>query len=156
QAAAGVAGVIKMIQALRHGVLPPTLHVDAPTPHVDWSAGQVRLLTEAQPWQPNHRPRRAGISSFGISGTNAHLIVEEAPAVETADNHTTAGSDAPVTASASRATLPWLISAKSQTALRAQAARLATHLSNHPHLDAADVGFSLATTRGALDHRAAV
>lgn len=163
QAAAGVAGVIKMIQAMRHGVLPPTLHVDAPTPRVDWSAGQVQLLTEAQPWDRGDRVRRAGVSSFGISGTNAHLIVEEAP-LETPEvpvpdssaDEAMSGSDGPAAVSAGRVAVPLVVSAKSEAALRAQAARLSAYLVDHPALDPADVGFSLATSRSAFDYRAAV
>ncbi|MGW0522087.1 SDR family NAD(P)-dependent oxidoreductase [Crossiella sp. NPDC003009] len=143
QAAAGVAGVIKMVQALRHRHLPRTLHVDEPTPHVDWSAGEVRLLTEAQDWPDPGRPRRAGVSSFGISGTNAHIILEQAP-------------DQPAEPTAEAGPVPWLLSARTATALRTQAARLAARLVTEPELSTVDVGFSLAIGRAALPHRAAV
>ena len=118
QAAAGVAGVIKMVMAMQHGVLPRTLHAEAPSPHVDWSAGTVQLLTEEVAWARNGHPRRAGVSSFGISGTNAHAIVEEAPPVEGGDK----------TAVASPIAWPVLLSSRSEGALRAQAARLRAHL----------------------------
>ena len=143
QAAAGVAGVIKMVQAMRHGTAPATLHVDAPSPHVDWSAGSVSLLTDAQPWPAGDRVRRAGVSSFGISGTNAHVIVEEAPAEQGA----TGGATVPV--------VPWVVSAKSATGLQSQAARLAEHVGAHPEVDIADVGWSLAG-RATFEHRAVV
>ncbi|MEU6076604.1 SDR family NAD(P)-dependent oxidoreductase [Micromonospora sp. NPDC047074] len=142
QAAAGVAGVIKMVAAIQHGVLPPTLHVDAPSPHVDWADGAVRLLTEAVPWPETGRPRRAGISSFGISGTNAHAIIEQAPEPVLVDST----AEVPV--------VPLLVSGRDQAALREQAARLAAHLTDAA--STADVGYSLATTRTALRHRAAV
>ncbi|MDQ3936573.1 MAG: type I polyketide synthase, partial [Actinomycetota bacterium] len=145
-AAAGVAGVIKMVEALRHGLLPKTLHLDEPTPHVEWSAGQVRLLTEAEPWERGERPRRAGVSSFGVSGTNAHVILEEAPPVEAAAEE----PGAPLPA------IPWVLSAKEEAALRGQAERLHSHLTEHAELDPADVAFSLATTRAQLERRAAV
>ncbi|MFI9802961.1 SDR family NAD(P)-dependent oxidoreductase [Streptomyces sp. NPDC052301] len=157
QAAAGVAGVIKMVMAMRHGVLPKTLHVDEPTPHVDWSAGDVRLLTEAVDWPAPDRPRRAAVSSFGVSGTNAHTIIEQAPATEE-----------PPSASDSAAAVPWVLSGRTEAALRAQAARLASFL-DHNGSDndgdlsddgeaaaAADVAYSLATTRAAFEHRAVV
>ncbi len=147
QAAAGVAGVIKMVQAMRYGVLPATLHVDEPTPHVDWSAGAVELLTAARPWPRADRPRRAGVSAFGIGGTNAHVIVEEASAWDV-------GSD-PAPASACRL-MPWVLSARSAEALPAQAERLLAWLDAHPDLDPVDVGYSLATTRALLPHRAVV
>jgi acyl transferase domain-containing protein/acyl carrier protein len=156
QAAAGVAGVIKMTMALRKGVLPKTLHVDAPTSHVEWSAGAVELLTEAEPWEPNGNPRRAGVSSFGISGTNAHLILEEAPAAE----HEPAGDPAPEGAGQAEPPLggPLLLplAGKTDAALADQAGRIAAHLKANPELDPADVAYSLATTRTPFERRAVV
>ncbi|MFY1636766.1 SDR family NAD(P)-dependent oxidoreductase [Solwaraspora sp. WMMB335] len=144
-AAAGVAGVIKMVQALRHETLPKTLNVDEPSPYVDWGTGQIRLLTEAEPWTRNGRPRRAGVSSFGISGTNAHVIIEEAPPAQSAPPAADPG--APV---------PFVLSARDGTALQAQATRLREHLLAHPDELLTDLGYSLATTRAHLPHRAAV
>src|SRR5262249_50376044 len=120
QAAAGVAGAIKMVMALRHGLLPKSLHIDAPSRHVEWSAGAIELLREQVPWRPDGSPRRAGVSSFGISGTNAHLIVEEAPAAAEPER---AEGQPPAPEA-----LPFLLSAKSEAALRAQAGRLHSHL----------------------------
>ncbi|WP_211831235.1 type I polyketide synthase [Streptomyces indonesiensis] len=154
QAAAGVAGVIKMVMAMRHGVLPKVLHVDEPSRQVDWSAGEVRLLTETTPWPETDRPRRAGISSFGVSGTNAHTIIEHAPE---ADRDGQSEAMGPKVGQGKRpAVLPWLVSGKSTEALAAQAGQLHAHLSAHSELDVADVGFSLATTRSAFQHRAAL
>ncbi|MGW0769417.1 type I polyketide synthase [Streptomyces sp. NPDC002676] len=150
QAAAGVAGVIKMVMAMRHGRLPRTLHVDEPSPQVDWSAGAVELLTEARDWPHTGRPRRAAVSSFGISGTNAHAIVEQAPAADPADS-----ADTPQP-TVRTATVPWVLTAKSEEALRAQAARLRTHLDTHPDGTPQDFGLSLVTSRTLMDHRAAV
>ncbi|WP_433200626.1 type I polyketide synthase [Nocardia sp. CA-107356] len=147
-AAAGVGGVIKMVQALRHETLPKTLHADEPSPHVDWSAGDVQLLTEAQPWPAGGRVRRAGVSSFGVSGTNAHAILEEAPAPPPVV--------APPATDRPRTGVPWLVSAKNETALRAQAAKLQKWLIDHPDADPADVAYSLATTRAQHESRAAV
>ncbi|MEV0186840.1 type I polyketide synthase, partial [Streptomyces sp. NPDC050625] len=144
QAAAGVAGVIKMVLALRHGVLPQTLHVDEPTAHVDWSVGAVRLLTEAVEWPAREVPRRAAVSSFGIGGTNAHTIIEEAPAAAVAEP---AREHRPVP-------VPWVLSAKSEVALQAQAERLLAFATDD--VSPVDAGFSSATTRSALEHRAAV
>ncbi|MBB4689012.1 type I polyketide synthase [Amycolatopsis jiangsuensis] len=141
QAAAGVGGVIKMVEALRRGVLPRTLHADEPSPHVDWADGTVSLLREEQPWPDAGRPRRAGISSFGISGTNAHVILEQGDPVPAASPE--AG---PVT---------WLLSASSPEAVRAQAARLAKFVPSSP-ASAADLGLSLATTRTLGEHRTGV
>ncbi|ORB82751.1 polyketide synthase [Mycobacterium kansasii] len=143
QAAAGVAGVIKMVLAMRYEVLPATLHVDEPSPHVDWSAGAVSLLTQPQPWPADGHVRRAGVSSFGISGTNAHVIVEAVPSQQSREV-----GPAPVV-------VPWVVSAKSDAALCAQAARLAEHLRAHDGLDVADVGWSLAG-RSMFEHRAVV
>ncbi|WP_245979150.1 type I polyketide synthase, partial [Streptomyces diacarni] len=149
QAAAGVAGVIKMVEAMRHGVLPRTLHVDEPTPHVDWSAGGVRLLTEATEWPETGRPRRAAVSSFGISGTNAHVVLEAPPAPDAV------AEDAPAFAEPAGRVV-FALSAKSQVALRAQAARLEEHLQAHAELGASAVAGALATTRTVFDHRAVV
>ncbi|GLV85498.1 polyketide synthase [Streptomyces lavendulae subsp. lavendulae] len=152
QAAAGVGGIIKMVEAMRHGVLPRTLHVDAPTPHVDWSSATVRLLTEPVEWaEHDDRPRRAAVSSFGFSGTNAHVVIEQPPRPELgpADGESTPPQDP------ARAT-PVLLSAKNEAALRGQAARLLRHTEEHPDQSLADLGLSTATTRAALDHRAAI
>ncbi len=147
QAAAGVAGVIKTVMAMRHAVLPRTLHVDAPTPEVDWSAGSVELLTEERPWPEAERPRRAGVSAFGVSGTNAHVIVEQAPATAT---ESAAPDPEAIPA------IPWVISARSAEALYGQAARLAEFARRNPELDPGDIAHSLVTTRAAFDHRAVV
>ncbi|MFF2747092.1 type I polyketide synthase [Kitasatospora sp. NPDC058048] len=143
QAAAGVAGVIKMVQALRHGVLPATLHAEQRTSEVDWSAGAVELLTEARPWPEAGRPRRAGVSSFGISGTNAHVILEAAPAVAAEEPETAQG------------VLPWLVSGRSAGALAAQAGRLAEFLGGEPEFGPVEVASTL-LSRAALEHRAVV
>ncbi|WP_405861120.1 acyltransferase domain-containing protein [Streptomyces sp. NBC_00090] len=163
QAAAGIAGVIKMVEAMRHGVLPSTLHVDEPTPHVDWSSGAVELLTESVPWPDRNRPRRAGVSSFGISGTNAHVILEQAPA-ETAGEAPVRAPEVPAPVRAPEVPAPWLLSARTEQALRAQAGRLLARLDERgvPGADPAselpdiEVGRTLALGRGHLRHRAAV
>nr|WP_220139812.1 type I polyketide synthase [Nocardia huaxiensis] len=147
QAAAGVAGVIKMVMALRHGVVPPTLHVDEPTPHVDWTAGAVELVTEAVPWPEVDRPRRAAVSSFGVSGTNAHVVLEQAPVVEAAAAVSSAPLDMPV---------PWVLSARSRDALAGQARALARFIADHPSVDVFDVAAALVDTRSRFEHRAVV
>jgi acyl transferase domain-containing protein len=144
QAASGVAGVIKMVEAMRHGLLPRTLHVDAPSPFVDWDAGSVELVTEARPWPETGRPRRSAVSSFGISGTNAHVVLEQAPPVE---------QEAAADTRERPPVVPILLSARSAAALRAQAATLRTRLEEEP-LELVDVAHTLATSRAALDHRA--
>nr|WP_156095175.1 type I polyketide synthase [Nocardia lijiangensis] len=151
QAAAGVGGVIKMVEALRRGVLPKTLHVDSPTSHVDWSAGRVELLVEARVWPEVGRVRRAGVSSFGVSGTNAHVILEQAP-VDTRSPDESCG----VARDSVGSVVPWVLSARSRAGLAGQAARLAAHLRRRPELDVADVAFSLVTTRSEFEHRAVV
>ncbi|WP_328723196.1 SDR family NAD(P)-dependent oxidoreductase [Streptomyces sp. NBC_00247] len=149
QAAAGISAVIKMTQALRHGSLPGTLHVDRPTPHVDWSRGSVELLTRETPWPAVGRPRRAAVSAFGISGTNAHLILEEAPAAPPQPARTPAAPGSPV---------PWVLSARTPQALRDQAARLAALLDHDEApegpsaTDPAEVAYALAR-RPSFDHR---
>ncbi|MEU0150252.1 type I polyketide synthase, partial [Streptomyces sp. NPDC006288] len=149
QAAAGVAGVMKMVLALRHGLMPRTLYTGTPSTHVDWSAGAVELLSEARDWPREDRPRRAGISAFGVSGTNAHVIVEEAPAFA----EPTSAEPAEPAVDAVLPVVPWPVSARSEDGLTAQAARLASGL---PDRAAVDIGWSLATTRAALEHRAVV
>ncbi|KAK1178064.1 type I polyketide synthase [Streptomyces sp. NBS 14/10] len=145
QAAAGVAGVIKMVMALRHGRLPASLHIDAPSPHIDWSDGTVRLLSEPIDWPGADRPRRAAVSSFGISGTNAHLILEQAEEAAQQTQPPAAGG-----------VVPWVLSARTADALRAQAGRLAEWVTRGAAASPADVGWSLATTRSADRHRAVV
>ncbi|GAB1639966.1 SDR family NAD(P)-dependent oxidoreductase [Krasilnikovia sp. MM14-A1259] len=145
QAAAGVAGIIKVVAAMRRGVIPATLHVDRPSSHVEWGSGSIRLATEVTPWPVVDRPRRAGVSSFGFSGTNAHVIIEQAPEVE-ADEPAVDGPRI----------VPWLVSARTPEALTAQARQLVAFARSHPEAPLQDIGLSLATTRAALEHRAAV
>ncbi|HET8642613.1 MAG TPA: SDR family NAD(P)-dependent oxidoreductase [Pseudonocardiaceae bacterium] len=149
QATAGIAGVIKMVMAMLHRTLPVSIHVKEPSPHVDWSSGTMKLLTEARPWEQD-RPRRAGVSSFGISGTNAHVIIEEAPEPAESD---------PADAAAKPAERPtggplaWPVSGRSASALRRQAQRLREFVTTQPAPDAVDVAYSLAA-RSQLEHRA--
>ncbi|MFF5721954.1 type I polyketide synthase, partial [Streptomyces buecherae] len=197
QAAAGIAGVIKMVQAMRHGRLPRTLHVDRPNPEIDWESGGLALLTEPRAWPALDRPRRAAVSSFGISGTNAHAVLEQAPdepatpaapsgaasdgkagVVEVSGVGRGAGATAEaggagasggvearaevvsVAAGAERgagpmvAPIPVPLSGKTAAALRAQAAQLRAYVAERPDLDVERFGYTLATTRAALDHRA--
>ncbi|MEU0687803.1 type I polyketide synthase [Streptomyces uncialis] len=166
QHAAGVAGVIKMVMAMRHGLLPRTLHAEEPSPHIDWRSGAVRLLRRARPWPPGDRPRRAAVSSFGISGTNAHVVLEEAPGdpAEPRDGpeprHEPEGAsqprhDPPTAARPVRTpapVVPWVLSAHSAAALREQARRLAAR----PVQDITDTAWSLLTSRAGFTHRAVV
>jgi acyl transferase domain-containing protein len=151
QAAAGAAGIIKMVLALEHGTLPRTLHASEPSPEVDWTSGGVSLLTDPVPWRPAERPRRAGVSAFGMSGTNAHVILQEAPVG--GQVQADAGAVAPVVSSGAHV---WLVSGRSGAGLAAQARRLLDFAAARPHADLAGIGWSLATTRAMLEHRAAV
>lgn len=158
QAAAGVAGVIKMVQAMQHGHLPRSLHVDRPSEHVDWSAGDVALLTGSQPWPDVDRPRRAGVSAFGISGTNAHVILEQAPpSVAAPPDELAAPAPDPARADVPEPPAPpWLLSAADPGALARQAGQLVQLAQEQPELSVHDVAAALATGRAALRHRAAV
>ncbi len=181
QAAAGVAGLIKTVQALRHETLPRTLHVEQPSAQVDWSSGAVALLTEQVPWPRGEQPRRAGVSSFGVSGTNAHVIVEEAPrglstapgSLPPASSPESTSSAPPDAASSSSApavppggdltggvlgagVLPWVVSGRGAEGLRGQGRTLLEWAEGAPELRLADVGLSLATSRSALEDRAVV
>ncbi|MEU1806738.1 SDR family NAD(P)-dependent oxidoreductase [Streptomyces sp. NPDC019937] len=148
QAAAGAASVIKMVMAMRHELLPASLHIDEPTPHADWASGGVRLLTEPIRWPRGEQPRRAGVSAFGISGTNAHLILEQAPE-ET--EHTAAQPDP-----GGVGVVPWVVSARSAQALRDQAQALADRVAADADVTPVEVGWSLIRTRSVFDHRAVV
>ncbi|SQE00493.1 hypothetical protein FMEAI12_6660001 [Parafrankia sp. Ea1.12] len=166
QAAAGVAGIIKIVEALRHQAVPATLHVDAPTSRVDWALGGVRVATEQVAWPPEPgRRRRAGVSSFGMSGTNAHVVIEEAPPAAPEPESEPGAAAGPVGA------VPWILSARSEQGLLAQAARLASRLDAEPtpgsptprpssraadRPSARDVGWSLVRGRAALEYRAVV
>ncbi|MFC9653406.1 type I polyketide synthase, partial [Streptomyces sp. NPDC056937] len=152
QAAAGVAGVIKMVMALRHGVLPRTLHADTPSSHVDWSSGAVRLLTEAVRWPETGRPRRCAVSSFGISGTNAHALLEQAPVPA----ETAADGEDDATAPFTGPAVPWVVSGRGEAAVRDQARALVARLENDPSARPADVGHSLLSTRSVFENRAVV
>jgi acyl transferase domain-containing protein len=149
QAASGMAGVIKTVQAMRHSVVPRTLHTTVPSPHISWEEDRLRLVTEATPWPETGRPRRAGVSSFGFSGTNAHVILEQAP--------TPPEDPLPLPPEPGRAgVVLWPVSGRDPDALREQAARLLAHLDQRPGLRPADVALSLATSRAALEHRGVV
>ncbi|WP_169809764.1 type I polyketide synthase, partial [Streptomyces griseoruber] len=151
QAAAGVGGVIKMVMAMGHGVLPRTLHAEEPSSHVDWASGDIELLAEERAWPETGRARRAGVSSFGISGTNAHVILEQAPhtAADTEDTDTEGTGEGAVSV------LPWVLSAAGG-GLPAQAENLAAFVEAHPDLSLADAARALATTRTVLEHRAVI
>ncbi|GAA2529149.1 type I polyketide synthase [Winogradskya humida] len=150
QAAAGAAGIIKMVLALQNQQLPRSLHSAEPSPHVNWASGEVRLLQEATPWKANGRVRRAGVSSFGMSGTNAHIILEEAPLDETPQ------ADAPTGGGVVQGACAWVVSARSARALTGQAGRLHAWFTARPEVEPAEVGWALASSRAAFEHRAVV
>ncbi|WP_308435474.1 ketoacyl-synthetase C-terminal extension domain-containing protein, partial [Streptomyces humidus] len=143
QAAAGVGGVIKMVMAMRHGILPKTLHVDEPTPHVDWAAGSVRLLTDHQEWPQAEHSRRAGVSSFGMSGTNAHVVIEQADSASSPDSVVVP------------AVVPWVLSARTRVALEESAVRLGESIEGSEGSVVA-VARGLVTSRSVFDCRAVV
>ncbi|MFJ6141873.1 type I polyketide synthase, partial [Kitasatospora sp. NPDC092286] len=145
QAAAGVGGVIKMVMAMHNGQLPRTLHADVPSKHVDWTEGVVELLREPIAWPETGAPRRAGVSAFGVSGTNAHVVLEQAPGTEDADHAVTPEPTA---------VLPWVLSGRSGAALREQAARLLARLDGPEAPEPVDVGRELAVGRVVFEHRA--
>lgn len=149
QAAAGVAGVIKMVMAMRNGYLPKTLHVDTPSQHVDWSSGAVELLVEGREWPRGDRPRRAGVSSFGVSGTNTHVILEEEPPLEQPERR---APDPGVVGGL----VPWVVSGRSAAAVERQAGRLRDFAAADPAADVTDVGASLVSSRTRFEHRAVV
>ena len=156
-AAAGVGGLLKTLMALRHGTMPRTLHADTPTTQVDWTTGNVRLLSESRPWPELDRPRRAAVSSFGVSGSNAHVVLEQAPTTEDGGTETQ-----PVTLNGARPTpaeatpVAWPVSGRTPQALADQAARLRDHVTAEADLSPTDLAWSLATTRTHHAHRAAV
>ncbi|MEU5698691.1 SDR family NAD(P)-dependent oxidoreductase [Streptomyces aurantiacus] len=150
-ATAGVAGVIKTVMAIRNGLLPATLHVEELSPHVDWDAGAVEVVTEPTPWPDTGRPRRAGVSSFGVSGTNAHLILEEAPAEDSVE-----GPRSAVGGSVGGSVVPWVVSGRTGEALREQARRLGGFVAGDAEALPVDVGWSLAMSRSVFEHRAVV
>ncbi|MFZ1154511.1 MAG: SDR family NAD(P)-dependent oxidoreductase [Solirubrobacteraceae bacterium] len=160
QAAGGAAGVIKMVMALRHETLPKTLHVDEPSRQVDWQSGAVELLREGRAWDSFDEPRRAGVSSFGASGTNAHVIIEQAPLQAPPASVGGKGDDSDEQAVTGRladiGVVPWVVSGKGEQALRQQARQLLAHVEQEQHVTPADVGLSLAAGRSALDHRAVI
>jgi acyl transferase domain-containing protein/acyl carrier protein len=160
QSASGVAGIIKMVLAIQHGVLPKSLHVSAPSTRVDWTAGSVQLLTEQAVWPETGHLRRAGVSSFGISGTNAHVIIEQAPDAQVAQDNCAdsdvRSDDVALSGLGKVAVVPWVLSSRNAEGLRSQAESLQVHVEHWPDLTPLDIGFSQATTRGVFEYRGVV